>query len=173
MFLVQAVVAILVELSPADGVGAVGVPVNAGEASGAFALSAVCTALLIGLLASDVLSTLLKPICALVTPCGLLLLLVCEFKSDNDALLSLTALSFWGVTILLLSVPDEISAVVAIAAIPALVSVACGMLTNSSASSRYCFASAALVAAANSDDFALFSEILATCWLAAAATAEL
>ena len=31
----NAVVAIFVELSPADGVGAVGVPVSAGEASGA------------------------------------------------------------------------------------------------------------------------------------------
>jgi hypothetical protein len=37
----KAVVASLVELSPALGVGAVGVPVNAGEASGALAARSV------------------------------------------------------------------------------------------------------------------------------------
>ena len=49
-------------------VGAVGVPVNAGEASGALKSSAVCVAVETGLLASEVLSTLPSPTCVAVTP---------------------------------------------------------------------------------------------------------
>jgi hypothetical protein len=41
--LTKAVVAMLVSLSPVDGVGACGSPVKTGEASGAFRLSAVVT----------------------------------------------------------------------------------------------------------------------------------
>ena len=64
----NAVVAIWVVEVPAVAVGAVGVPVKSGEASGAFASSAVCVAVDTGLLASEVLSTEPSPTIDLVTP---------------------------------------------------------------------------------------------------------
>ena len=57
----KAVLAICVVLVPAPAVGAVGVPVRAGEARSALRLSAVCCAVLTGLPASVVLSTLANP----------------------------------------------------------------------------------------------------------------
>jgi len=64
----NAVVATLVVLSPAVGVGARGVPVNVGLASGAFKSNAVWVAVETGLLASEVLFTLPKPTIVGVTP---------------------------------------------------------------------------------------------------------
>ena len=56
----------------ADGIllGAVGLPVSAGLANGAFKSSAVCCGAEMGLLASLVLSTLPSPTSPLVTTCG-------------------------------------------------------------------------------------------------------
>jgi hypothetical protein len=63
-----AVVAICVLLVPANAVGAVGVPVNVGEARLALRSNAVWVAVDTGLLASEVLSTFPRPTCVAVTP---------------------------------------------------------------------------------------------------------
>ena len=55
--LTKAVVAICVVVVPSAGVGAVGIPVKAGDAKFAFKSNAVCVAVLIGLSKSVVLST--------------------------------------------------------------------------------------------------------------------
>ena len=65
-----AVVAICVLFVPDVAVGAVGVPVRDGDASGAFAFKAVCVALEMGLFASLVLSTLPKPTSDFTIPSG-------------------------------------------------------------------------------------------------------
>ena len=56
------------ELSAADCVTAVAVPVKAGDAKGAFKSKAVCVAVDIGLPASDVLLTLANPTIVAVIP---------------------------------------------------------------------------------------------------------
>ena len=53
----KAVVAICVSLVPVEAVGALGIPVNSGDAILALLSNAVCVAVLMGLSASDVLST--------------------------------------------------------------------------------------------------------------------
>src|SRR5262245_46981525 len=65
----KAVVATEVSLSPAVGVGAVGLPVKAGEAIFALSAMAVACAVESGLLASLVLSTLPNPTAALFSGC--------------------------------------------------------------------------------------------------------
>jgi len=60
------VVAILVLLSPSNGVGASGVPINTGEFKGALAANAAISALDKGLFKSLVLSTAPNPISLLV-----------------------------------------------------------------------------------------------------------
>ena len=68
LFCTYAVVARILLLSVVSCVGAVGLPVKAGEFNGANKFNAVWVAVHIGLLASDVLLTLPNPIIAAVMP---------------------------------------------------------------------------------------------------------
>ncbi len=71
----NSVVAICVVLVPNAAVGAAGVPVKVGEASGDLRSNADCVAVEIGLLASDVLSTLPRPTSDFTMPDGVTIVL--------------------------------------------------------------------------------------------------
>ena len=79
LLVTNSVVASLVELSfanwviPVVPVGKLGVPVKVGEAKGAFKSKAVCAALEIGLLKSDVLSTFPNPTSPFTIPVGVVM----------------------------------------------------------------------------------------------------